>query len=224
MLLRCSSRSTATSPSSGDDDQAIYRFRGASPKNLLDFAARVPRRDRRSARAQPPLRQAHPRRRRGRGRPAARAHPEEAEGRERRARPLLALPLRARPGAGGRRRGRAADRRGRAPNEICVLVRSVKGEGATMASALEERAIPRSHLRRRRLLPASRGPRRARLAARARRPGRLGRRRARAVATPDRAALGRRRAAHPARAPAQARYAERGRRRARGPAALRGGA
>ena len=52
------------------------------------------------------------------------------------------------------------------------------------------------------------------------RPGRLGRRGARAVAAADRAALGGHRAAHPARAPAQARHGRRGGGRARGAAAL----
>ena len=112
---------------------------------------------------------------------------------------------------------------GVAPEEICVLVRSVKAEGAVVAAALEERAMPVPDLRRGRLLPARRGARRARLAARAGRPGRLGRRGARARPAADRAALGRRGAAHPAGAPAQARHAERGGRRARGAAAVRGG-
>ena len=70
------------------------------------------------------------------------------------------------------------------PERDRVLVRSVKDEGAVIASALEERAVPVPHLRRRRVLPARRGARRARLAARARRPERLGRRRARAVSRP----------------------------------------
>ena len=124
------------------------------------------------------------------------------------ARALLALPLGARAGAGGGRRGRAADRRTACrPDEICVLVRSVKDEGAVVAAALEERAIPSRHVGLGRLLPARRGARRARLAARARRPGRLRRGGARAVAAAGRAALGGRRAADPARAPAQARHA-----------------
>ena len=47
-----------------------------------------------------------------------------------------------------------------------MLVRSVKSEGAVVAAALEERAIPFRTARLRRLLPARRGARRARLAAR----------------------------------------------------------
>ena len=75
--------------------------------------------------------------RRGR---AARA---EAHRRERRARALLALPLGARAGAGGGRGGRAADRGRRAARarSPCWCARC-KSEGAVIASALEERAVP----------------------------------------------------------------------------------
>ena len=66
-----------------------------------------------------------------------------ADGRERRARALLALPLRARPGPGRGRRGRAADRRTacRPRRSACWCARC-KSEGAVVASALEERAVP----------------------------------------------------------------------------------
>ena len=113
---------------------------------------------------------------------------------------------------------------GVAPDEICVLVRSVKNEGAVVASALEERALPSALVGLGRLLPARRGARRARVAARARRPERLGRGGARAVAAAGRAALGGRGAADPARPAAQARHALGDRGGARGAAALRGGA
>ncbi len=69
----------------GDDDQAIYRFRGASRKNLEAFERGVPRGGDREARAQLPLGAAHPRRRPGGGR-AHRAPGEEAQGQGRAAR------------------------------------------------------------------------------------------------------------------------------------------
>ena len=40
----CSPPTTATSRVAGDDDQAIYRFRGAATKNLRDFEAECPAR------------------------------------------------------------------------------------------------------------------------------------------------------------------------------------
>ena len=94
----------------GDDDQAIYRFRGASQKNLLDFQREFPdaevvrlERNHRSGR---------------RILTAARAVVEpchdrigkELQRRQRRPGALLALPLGARPGPGRGGRGRAADR------------------------------------------------------------------------------------------------------------------
>ena len=109
------------------------------------------------------------------------------------------------------------------PEQICVLVRSVKSEGTVIASALEERALPGARVRLGRVLPASRGARRAGVAARARRPERLRRRRAGAEQATRGAALGGRGSPDAARPPAQARHALGGGRGARGPAALRGG-
>ena len=199
------------------------------PRRLAEeprrLPARVPGRRAGAARAQLPQRAAHP----GGGRaPWWRPSPERIEkklkGVERRARALLALPLRARPGPGRGRRGRAADR---AP--ACAPERDLRagalgqerGRGAGLGARGARGAGP--HLRRGRLLPARRGARRAGLAARPGRPERLGRGGARAQPAAGRAALGRRGAPHPARPPAQARHAVGRGGGARGPAALRGG-
>jgi DNA helicase II / ATP-dependent DNA helicase PcrA len=126
----------------GDDDQAIYRFRGASQKNLLDFQREFPdagrvrlERNYRSGRrileaagaVVAPVPERIPKKLRGASgggvrfwrcrseRAQAQAVAAEAE-------QLIAA--------------------GVAPSEIGVLVRSVKAEGATIASALEERAVP----------------------------------------------------------------------------------
>jgi DNA helicase II / ATP-dependent DNA helicase PcrA len=126
----------------GDDDQAIYRFRGASQKNLLDFRREFPdaetvklERNHRSGR---------------RILTASRAV-------------VLPIPDRIdkelKGASGGRVRfWRCRTERAQAqavaaeaerliadgvsPGEICVLVRSVKHEAAVVSSALEERAIP----------------------------------------------------------------------------------
>ncbi len=126
----------------GDDDQAIYRFRGASQKNLLDFQREFPdaevvrlERNHRSGR---------------RILTAARAVVEPCHDR-------IGKELRG--ASGGRvrfwrcRSDRAqaqavaaeAERLiadGVSPDQICVLMRSVKNEGAVVSSALEERAVP----------------------------------------------------------------------------------
>ena len=208
----------------GDDDQAIYRFRGASQKNLLDFQREFPdaevirlERNHRSGR---------------RILTAAQAVVEPCPDR-------IGKELRG--ASGGRvrfwrcRSDRAqaqavaaeAERLiadGVSPDQICVL--DALGEERGRRDVLRARGArdPLAHVRLGRLLPARRGARRARLAARARRPERLGRGGARAVAAAGRAALGGRGAADPAGAPAQARHAVGDRRRAGGAAALRGGA
>src|SRR5829696_35865 len=98
MLLRLLVEDHANVTVVGDDDQAIYRFRGASQKNLTGASGgRVRFWSCSSERAQ------------------AQAIAAEAER-------LIAG--------------------GVAPEEVCVLVRSVKAEGAVVAAALEERAIP----------------------------------------------------------------------------------
>jgi DNA helicase II / ATP-dependent DNA helicase PcrA len=127
----------------GDDDQAIYRFRGASQKNMLDFQreyedCKVVRLERNYRSGQQIL-------------DAASA--VVAGGGER-------IEKRLRGGKGGevsfwrcRSEGAQAQtvaaeverlvaQEGVPPEEICVLVRSVKNEGSTIGSALEERAVP----------------------------------------------------------------------------------
>src|SRR5215207_239533 len=126
----------------GDDDQAIYRFRGASQKNLLEFEREFP--DIETIRLERNFRS---------GRRIL-----DAAG-------TVVAPIEARMkkkltgASGGRVRfWRCRSERAQAqavaaeaerlvaggvpPEEICVLVRSVKSEGAVIASALEERAVP----------------------------------------------------------------------------------
>jgi superfamily I DNA/RNA helicase/RecB family exonuclease len=127
----------------GDDDQAIYRFRGASQKNLRDFEREFPEltvvRLERNYRS---------------GRnilAAARAVVEPLP--DRIEKKLTGV------GSGKLRFWRCRSERAQAqavaaeterliareavpPDQICVLVRSVKNEGQVVGSALEERAIP----------------------------------------------------------------------------------
>jgi DNA helicase-2/ATP-dependent DNA helicase PcrA len=126
----------------GDDDQAIYRFRGASQKNLLDFQREFPEaavvrleRNYRSGRrileaasavvAPSPERIAKKLKGAGGGRVRFwRCRSERAQAQAVAAEAELLIAA------------------GVPPEEICVLVRSVKSEGAVLASALEERAVP----------------------------------------------------------------------------------
>jgi DNA helicase II / ATP-dependent DNA helicase PcrA len=126
----------------GDDDQAIYRFRGASQKNLLDFRREFP--DAEVVRLERNYRSGR--------RILQAAGAVVAPSPDRIEKKLTGA-------SGGRVRfWRCASERaqaqavaaeaeqliaaGVAPDEICVLVRSVKSEGAVLASALEERAVP----------------------------------------------------------------------------------
>ena len=126
----------------GDDDCAVRRGRGAAPGNLRDLATALPGahtvRLQRSLRAPAAILQ------------AAQAVVEPIEGRIEKA-------ADAPPGGGVRfwrcaneraqAQGTAAEierlvRSGVAPEEIGVLVRSVRNEGQAIAVALEERAVP----------------------------------------------------------------------------------
>jgi len=126
----------------GDDDQAIYRFRGASQKNLLDFQREFP--DAELVRLERNYRSGR------RILDAARAVVARSHDR---------IEKKLKGASGGRVRfWRCRSERAQAqavaaeaeqliaggvpPDEICVLVRSVKSEGAVLASALEERAVP----------------------------------------------------------------------------------
>jgi DNA helicase-2/ATP-dependent DNA helicase PcrA len=126
----------------GDDDQAIYRFRGASQKNLLDFQREFPDAE--------VVRLEHNYRSGRRILDAARAVVAPSPDR---------IDKKLKGASGGRVRfWRCTSERAQAqavaaeaerlmaggvpPQEICLLVRSVKSEGAVLASALEERAVP----------------------------------------------------------------------------------
>src|SRR5215212_8421627 len=126
----------------GDDDQAIYRFRGASQKNLLEFQRELP--DVTTIKLERNFRSG----RRILDAAAAVVTPIEAR-----------VEKKLTGASGGRVRfwSCSSDRAqaqavaaeaerliqgGVAPEEICVLVRSVKTEGAVVAASLEERAIP----------------------------------------------------------------------------------
>ena len=126
----------------GDDDQAIYRFRGASGKNLDSFRGQLP--DARTVRLERNYRSGQ------RILDAARAVVAPTERLEKR--------LRGRPG-GEVRFWRCQSERAQAqavaaeaerlvvgdgvpPDRLAVLVRSVRHEGATVGAALEERGLP----------------------------------------------------------------------------------
>jgi DNA helicase-2/ATP-dependent DNA helicase PcrA len=130
----------------GDDDQSIHRFRGASTKSIADFRAEWP--DAAVVR----LGESH--RSGARIIAAAQAVVEPDEQR-------LPKQLHARAGAPAgdvafwrcaseraQAQAVAADierlvaREDLAPEDVCVLVRSVKTEGQAVAAALEERAVP----------------------------------------------------------------------------------
>ena len=72
----CWSASAAASPRSGDDDQSIYGWRGATLDNLEETAAGFPRAARDQARAELPLDQRHPARGQQRDRPQPKLFPK----------------------------------------------------------------------------------------------------------------------------------------------------
>ncbi|HZO08602.1 MAG TPA: ATP-dependent DNA helicase, partial [Myxococcota bacterium] len=142
MLLRLLVEDHSNVTVVGDDDQAIYRFRGASQKNLLEFERELP--DVTTVKLERNFRSG----RRILDAATAVVAPIEAR-----------VEKKLTGASGGRVRfwscsseraqaqavAAEADRLiegGVAPEEIAVLVRSVKSEGAVVAAALEERAIP----------------------------------------------------------------------------------
>jgi DNA helicase-2/ATP-dependent DNA helicase PcrA len=95
------------------------------------------------------------------------------------------LRVRARAGPGGRAEvERLIAREDVAPEDVCVLVRSVRSEGQAVGGRVRGARGARTACRRGGVLPARRGARPAGLAAAARRPGDAGRGRARARAPP----------------------------------------
>src|SRR5215204_2539520 len=126
----------------GDDDQAIYRFRGASQKNLLEFQRELP--DVTTIKLERNFRSG----RRILDAAAAVVAPIEARVEKKltgasggRVRFWSCSSERAQAQAVAAEAERLIEG-GVAPEEIAVLVRSVKSEGAVVAAALEERAIP----------------------------------------------------------------------------------
>jgi DNA helicase-2/ATP-dependent DNA helicase PcrA len=142
MLLRLLVEEHSNVTVVGDDDQAIYRFRGASQKNLLEFERELP--DVTTIKLERNFRS---------GRRILDASAAVVE-------PIAArVPKKLTGASGGRVRfWRCTTERAQAqavageaerliaggvpPEEIAVLVRSVKSQGGVVAAALEERAIP----------------------------------------------------------------------------------
>src|SRR5215210_437378 len=127
----------------GDDDQAIYRFRGASQKNLRDFErelgdATVVRLERNYRSGKRILEAAE-----AVVRPTPGRIDKELKGsaggdvRFWRCRSERAQAQAVAAGA-----ERLVVQQGVPPSEVCVLVRSVKNEGPVVGAALEERAVP----------------------------------------------------------------------------------
>ena len=229
MLLRLLVRGAPQRDVVGDDDQAIYRFRGASRKNLARLPARASRtprsirleRNYRSGRRDP--RRRHARWwRRSEARDREEAAPARSGGRVRFWRCAIE---RAQAQAVAAEVERLIARRRAARARSACWCARCKNEGAVVAAALEERGDPVPARRRR--PPTSSAPRCATCSpgcALLADPSDSGAVVRALIAAAGRAALGRPRAAHPARAPAQARHAVGDRGRARGPAALARGA
>jgi DNA helicase II / ATP-dependent DNA helicase PcrA len=145
LLLRLVGAEHGNVTVAGDDDQAIHRFRAAATKNLRDFQAESPGvtivRLETTFRCAPAILR------------AARAVVEPNE--DRLPKPLSSVvdepgEVRFWQAANERAQAQAvaADverlitRDGVAPEDICVLVQSVKNEGQAVTVALEERAVP----------------------------------------------------------------------------------
>ena len=129
-----------------DDDQSIHRFRGAATKNIADFRAEWPRativRLERSFRSgEEILRAAH-----AVVAPAEERIEKELHGIESHPPGVIAFwrcsSERAQAQAVAAEVERLVAREDVAPEDVCVLVRSVRGEGQAVAVAFEERAVP----------------------------------------------------------------------------------
>ena len=142
MLLRLLVEDHSNVTVVGDDDQAIYRFRGASQKNLVEFERELP--DVTTIKLERNFRSG----RRILDAAAAVVAPIDARVKKKltgasggRVRFWSCTSERAQAQAVAAEAERLIAG-GVAPEEIAVLVRSVKSEGAVVAAALEERAIP----------------------------------------------------------------------------------
>jgi DNA helicase II / ATP-dependent DNA helicase PcrA len=154
LLMRLLAGDHGQVTAAGDDDQAIHRLRGAAAKNLRDFQAEWP------AATVVRLEESHrcPERILTAARAVTAPAPDRIEkelwGRDggevafwrcesERAQAQAVAAEIERLVARGERSGDEASGRGRiAPEEICVLVRSIRSEGQAVAVALEERAVP----------------------------------------------------------------------------------
>src|SRR3954447_1025472 len=154
LLLRLLAGEHGQISAAGDDDQAIHRLRGAAAKNLRDFEAewpgvtvvlledslRCPERILGAARA---VAEPAPDRIEKvlRGEPGGEVAFWRCESERAQAQAVAAEIERL--VAREERRGDETSGRGTiAPEDICVLVRSVRNEGQAVAVALEERAVP----------------------------------------------------------------------------------
>jgi DNA helicase-2/ATP-dependent DNA helicase PcrA len=143
LLLRLLVAGHGNVTAAADDDQSIHRFRGAATKNVQDFRAEWPHakvvRLEESFRCRATILR------------AARAVVEPAP--ERIEKALTGAPggdvafwrcasERAQAQAAAAEVERLIGREDVAPEDVCVLVRSVRGEGQAVAVAFEERAVP----------------------------------------------------------------------------------
>ena len=145
LLLRLLVADRGEITAAGDDDQSIHRFRGASTKAFA--TSRPSGRPRAwsgwrspSARASgswPPARRSPSRCRGGSTRRCGRAPASRARSRSGRC-----ASERAQAQAVAAEVERLIAREDVAPEDVCVLVRSVRSEGQAVAVALEERAVP----------------------------------------------------------------------------------
>jgi DNA helicase-2/ATP-dependent DNA helicase PcrA len=146
LLLRLLVAEHGQVTAAADDDQAIHRFRGAATKNVHDFVAEWPRA--RVVRLETSFRS---------GARILRAAEAVASPAPERIEKALAAAAEAPPGevafwrcTSDRAQAQAVAaeverliaREDIAPEEVCVLVRSVRGEGQAVAVAFEERAVP----------------------------------------------------------------------------------